>query len=773
MQNLKLYTDVIHTPLFRDATIVIFIWKNVEGWPVVDVSENLEKLYGYKRQDYIEGKLTFAEQIHPDDYKQVLQEVIDASDDTTESFQHKPYRYLDAQGKYHWVSDHTSIIRDNEGNITHYVGYLTHIDQYVRYNEKLLEKNAYYKELFELVPVGICNNSMNDGSFIDVNSYLHSMCGYTKEEFLNLSYWDITSREYEKEEQTQLLSLQKYGKYGPYQKEYIHKDGHKIPVLLNGIKHVDKNGEEYIWSVIQDISEVTSMYKRLESSELKFRSIFENANDGILIVKENRFIELNQKAADLLNASKEYILHKSPADISPTYQTDGWHSSDKAKKIIEKVLAGENQVFDWQHLDANGKIINIEISLSLLNQENEKLVLCIWRDISERIEMMQTIEKEREKATRATMLKSRFLANMSHEIRTPMNGILGFIDILAKDETDEKKSEIFKHIKNSSNTLMTIINDILDISKIESGKLLVENVPFNANELFDSTAQMYKNLCSSKGITLIYNKGPLPYELVGDSVRIKQVLTNFLSNALKFTDNMGEIVLNVSYDQQRQVLQCSVKDTGIGIQKERLEHIFNDFEQEDSSTTRKYGGTGLGLSISARLIELMNGKILVQSTYKQGSTFSFNIPLVALQEPIQATSDDTSYMTEIKSFNAHVLIVEDNATNQLLLSILLDEFGVSFDIANDGLEALDMVKKSEYDLIFMDENMPNMNGIEATKEIRKMLTSNKNTPIVALTANAITGDKERFLEAGMDDYISKPYDDEDIKKALLKYVYTT
>ncbi len=772
MQHLKLYTDVIHTPLFRDATIVIFIWKNVEGWPVVDVSENLHKLYGYKREDYIEGKLTFAHQIHPDDYKQVLQEVIDASDKTTESFQHKPYRYLDANGTYHWVSDNTSIVRDDQGEIIYYVGYLTHIDQYVRYNEKLLEKNAYYKELFDLVPVGICNNSMHDGSFVDVNSYLHSMCGYTKEEFLNLSYWDITPIEYEKDEQAQLLALKKYAKYGPYQKEYIHKDGHRFPVLLSGIKHIDKNGNEYIWSVIQDISEVTNMYKRLESSELKFRSIFENANDGILIIKNNRFIELNQKAADLLNAPKEYVLHKTPAELSPPYQADGWHSGDKANNIIAKVLDGKNQVFDWQHLDLNGKIINIEISLSLLNQENEKLVLCIWRDISERIEMMQTIEKERKKATQATMLKSRFLANMSHEIRTPMNGILGFIDILAKDEKDEKKCELFKHIKNSGHTLLTIINDILDISKIETGKLLIEKVPFDASELFDSIANMYEHLCSSKDITFTYYKEELPYQLIGDSVRIKQVLTNFLSNALKFTQKNGTIILKVAYTHE-QKLYCSVQDTGIGIKQERLKYIFNDFEQEDTSTTRKYGGTGLGLSISTRLIELMDGEILVESEYAKGSTFSFSIPLLAREKPVEQTDDDRSNVPQLKSFNAHVLIVEDNATNQLLLSMLLDEFGVSFEIAKDGLEALKMVQKNSYDLIFMDENMPNMNGIEATKEIRKMQTTRKNIPIVALTANAISGDKERFLEAGMNDYISKPYDDEDIQKALLKYVHTS
>ncbi len=773
MHNLELYTNVIHTPLFKDSNIVIFIWKNVEGWPVVDVSQNLEKLYGYKPQEYKNGTLTFAEQIHPDDYAQVLKEVIDSSDATTESFQHKPYRYLDASGNYHWVSDNTSIIRNDAGDIIYYVGYLTHIDQYVRYNEKLLETNAYYKELFDLVPVGICNNSMKDGSFVDVNSYLHTMCGYTKEEFLNLSYWDITPIEYEKEEEMQLLSLKKHGKYGPYQKEYIHKDGHRIPILLNGIIHIDKDGDTYIWSVIQDISEVTNMYKRLESSELKFRSIFENANDGILILKENRFVELNQKAADLLNASNEYILNKTPAEISPEYQPDGWFSADKAKQLTVKVLQGENKVFDWQYLDARGDIVNIEISLSLINKNDESFVLCIWRDISERLDMMRTIENEREIATNATKLKSRFLANMSHEIRTPMNGILGFIDILSKEETDPKKCELFEHIKNSGNTLLTIINDILDISKIESGKLSIESIPFHINELFDKTVHMYQELSKDKDITLVYNEGYLPYQVIGDSVRIKQVLTNFLSNALKFTHIGGEITLSVNYNEKEELLECSVEDNGIGIQKERLQHIFNDFEQEDISTTRKYGGTGLGLSISARLIELMGGEITVESEYKQGSKFSFFIPLKSLQEPSQKSLDDVTQLENINSFNAHVLIVEDNTTNQLLLSILLDEFGVKFDIANDGVEAVEMLQHSLYDLIFMDENMPNMNGIEATKKIRSLENNNSKLPIIALTANAISGDKERFLEAGMDDYISKPYDDKDIKQALIKHIYSS
>ena len=768
MKNLGLYTTVLHSPLFKNGPIVIFIWENSEGWPVLDVSENIKNLYGYETSEYIEGHIAYADQIHPDDIAQVFEEVTQSSSDpSVETFEHKPYRYLAKDGTYHWVTDNTSIIRDENGEITHYIGYITDITEYVTTSEKLIEKNALYKKLFEISPVGLANNKMSDGSFVEINKNLYTMCGYTKEEFQALSYWDITPIKYKEQEALQLKSLKEKGMFGPYKKEYIHKDGHLISVLLNGVKHVDNQGEEYIWSVVQDITQLQEAFQEIRSKELKFTSIFENANEGISILKNGIFTEVNSKLLEMLECDESYLVGKSPIEISPEYQADGSLSSEKANAYIQKVLDGEAQVFDWQHLNAKGEIVDIEISLGFIPNGDESFVICLWRDISERIEILNHLKEAKEKADNASKLKSRFLANMSHEIRTPMNGILGFVDILAKDEKDERKKELYSHIKASGKSLLAIINDILDISKIESGKLHIVSAEFSASELFDSVAHLYKQLCEDKDIALLYERpSDFPEHFNGDDVRIKQVIINFLSNALKFTKKGGEIRYSVHYTDGQ--LTCSIKDSGTGIREENLEKIFNDFEQEDISTTRKYGGTGLGLSISSKLVSLMGGKIDVSSEFGVGSTFSFTIPLEVIDSTPEEEPQESH--SEATLFHAHALIVEDNKTNQLLLSMLLEDFGVTYEIAEDGLMSLKAVEESRFDIIFMDENMPNMNGIEATKQIRSGSSENRDIPIIAVTANALSGDREKFLEAGMSEYLSKPYDDEDLKRVLQKYL---
>ncbi len=769
MEDLALYTDALHSPLFINGPIVIFIMENKDSWSIVEVSKNIKKMYGYTPFEYSDGEISHMDKIHPADRVRVLEKLSSAKSLNEESVEHKPYRYEDSTGVYHWVSDSTTLLRDKRGEITHFISYITDITEYVLSNEKLLETNSLYNKLFEISPVGLANNKMSDGSFVEINASLHNMCGYTKEEFKKLSYWDITPITYKAQEEKQLKLLQKNGKYSLYKKEYIHKDGHKVSVLLNGIKHTDSNGEEYILSVIQDISELQEAFNDVKSNELKFASIFENVNEGISILKNGIFTKVNSKLTEMFVCDNGYFIGQSLLDISPEFQADGESSQEKSSKLIEKVLSGEPQVFDWQHITPQGKILDFEISFGFIPNGENSFIICLWRDISDRINMLKKLQEAKEKADNANMLKSRFLANMSHEIRTPMNGILGFVDILAKGETDRRRQELYGHIKNSGKTLLAIINDILDISKIESGKLEIEQIEFSADELFDNVAKLYRNLCLDKDVTFIYTRElDFPKKLLGDDVRIKQVLINFLSNALKFTQKGGEIYYDVKYNES--YLTCSIQDNGTGIQKENLEKIFNDFEQEDISTTRKYGGTGLGLSISSKLVSLMNGKIDVLSEFGEGSTFSFTIPL----EYIAYSSQEEDFLEENDDncFDGHVLIVEDNKTNQLLLSILLEDFGVTFEIANDGLESLESVKKSKYNIIFMDENMPNMNGAEATKEIRKGQTNNKDIPIIALTANALTGDRQKFLDAGMSEYISKPYDDEDIRRVLQKYLPT-
>ncbi len=365
--------------------------------------------------------------------------------------------------------------------------------------------------------------------------------------------------------------------------------------------------------------------------------------------------------------------------------------------------------------------------------------------------------------------KSDFLANMSHEIRTPMNAILGFIQILIKDESDEEKLKKFKIINQSGKSLLRIINDILDFSKIDSNKMLIENIPYNIKDTFKHVVELFKARASDNSLNLVLNIDEnTPNKILGDQVRVEQVLSNLISNAIKFSKQDGTITINLSYDQENSSVRCEVIDTGVGISKEKIDDIFNAFTQEDSSTTRRFGGTGLGLSISRALCELMGGSIGVESELDKGSVFYFTLNIIEVEEEIDKNSVD-SINSDDNQLKGEILIVEDNKTNQLLLSMLLDDFDLDYTIANDGLEAIEKLQNNKFDLVLMDENMPNMNGIEATKAIREM-PEIKDIPIIAVTANALDGDRERFIDAGMDDYLAKPIEVDKLEVILKKFL---
>jgi len=371
--------------------------------------------------------------------------------------------------------------------------------------------------------------------------------------------------------------------------------------------------------------------------------------------------------------------------------------------------------------------------------------------------------KQKERAQKLAKVKSEFLANMSHEIRTPLNAMFGFIHILQEKECDEESKKYLNIIEKSGENLLTIINDILDFSKLEAEKFQIEYIEFNPKEEIEVIHQLFASKASEKGILLKIEETNLKYNLISDPTRIKQVIANLLSNAIKFTPSNKTITLKVEYKQQNSELFVSVEDEGIGIPKDKLGHIFEAFSQADSSTTRKYGGTGLGLTISHRLVELMGGELKVESEVDKGSKFYFSIPVKeggVITKKVQIHTD-----TKNKKYNYHILLVEDNKANQMFMKVILKKLGITFDIANDGVEAVELFTKNAYDIVLMDENMPNMNGIEATKKIREYERANNlsHTTIVALTANALEGDKDRFILAGMDYYLSKPLDIDKLK----------
>ena len=375
------------------------------------------------------------------------------------------------------------------------------------------------------------------------------------------------------------------------------------------------------------------------------------------------------------------------------------------------------------------------------------------------------LKESENKAKEATSAKSEFLANMSHEIRTPLNAIFGFLNLLKKMKHTPKAEQYLTITLSSSQTLLSIINDILDFSKIESGKFSFEMSPFKTKDLFEQVHQMFIPIANEKNInlTLNYNEDIEPY-IETDITRIKQVITNLLSNAIKFTPDLGHIELNVSCNNS--TLGVKVIDSGIGIPQDRLSSIFLKFEQADNSTTRKYGGTGLGLAISYFIIESLGAELKVESQLGKGSVFSFEIPV----KTVDKTVEDISIENIHNSFSGHVLLVEDNKTNQMMMKIILEELGLTIDIANDGAEGIEAYKKTNYDIIFMDENMPNVNGIEATKEILRLQDGANNTPIIALTADAVNDARERYVAVGMQDYLAKPLNEKELTRVLNTYL---
>ncbi len=397
-------------------------------------------------------------------------------------------------------------------------------------------------------------------------------------------------------------------------------------------------------------------------------------------------------------------------------------------------------------------------------------------DITEIKKTTAVLEQARIQANAANVAKSEFLANMSHEFRTPMNVIVGLVSILKKtDLLPEKKQKILNTLSEESDRMMSLINNLLDITKIENDVVELQNIPFDLAQLLEEIVSIQNVVASEKDLVLHidYISGPQNL-LIGDPLRLKQALLNIVGNAIKFT-RTGSVTLRVDCRMKNEtnaILSISVKDTGIGIREDQIEHIFSKFTQADTSSTRRFGGTGIGLAISKTLIEKMGGTLDVNSIYGCGSCFTITVPMqcniagwpepqLPLEQPPQRTGN-----------GAHILIVDDYPPNIALVSFLLDEIGCTFSIAENGEDAVRQTENRKFDLILMDVQMPVMDGLKATRIIREREKQRKSgkSNIIGMTAHALKGDRERCFGAGMNEYISKPFTPEELQKKVTRFV---
>lgn len=480
----------------------------------------------------------------------------------------------------------------------------------------------------------------------------------------------------------------------------------------------------------------------------------------LLIVMLTRLLQGNREAAYSIVGMASFFV----GTLSVALGSMNVHSYYLEASVLLKV--GSNMEMVLFSIALAYRINRLQLSERLALESAEHAL----REAHINNSYMEKINEVNERLEQALEAKSAFLANMSHEIRTPMNGILGMVSMAKDTDLNPEQRNYLEVAERSGKTLLALINDVLDLSKIEAGKLEIETIDFNLDQLVSDLKNLYGMQLKDKGLEFSYfRQTDVPLWIKQDHTRLWQILSNLIGNAIKFTDE-GRIAIHIEIINGDTLL-IQVMDTGIGIDEQAQEKIFSSFTQADNSTTREYGGTGLGLSISSKLAELMGGELTVESEKGIGSSFKLSMPLVEGIPPSDANhtySDDEGVVTE-SCEGLHVLLVEDNKVNQMVAQGMLKKLKVTMDTANDGLEGVDLATKNTYDLILMDMQMPNMDGIEATQLIIARAGPNQHTPIIAMTANVMDSDKKACIEAGMKDHLSKPVDIDSLHDMMIKW----
>jgi PAS domain S-box-containing protein len=497
--------------------------------------------------------------------------------------------------------------------------------------------------------------------------------------------------------------------------------------------------------------------------------------------EEGNMLDCNMEALHMLRLSKKSDYMDHFFDLNPEYQPDGRPTKQKAAELVKAAFETGHQQFEWMYRTGDGEPLPVETTLVRIPWKDGQRIVAYSRDLREikanerkmreAEEHRRMLEVQALAAQAASEAKSHFLASMSHEIRTPMNAIIGMSELMRIDNLDDLQLQYFMDIRKMSHSLLQIINDILDFSKIEAGKLNLVPADYNIFSLYDNICSLMQFTIGDKPLEFRHSiSDDLPQVLFGDDGRVRQIIMNIVNNAIKYT-KQGHVDLKLGRVEKNEqsYLSITVEDTGIGIKKENYAKLFAAFEQLDNRKNRGIGGTGLGLSITKRLVDMMDGEISFESEYSIGSTFQVLLPLIEGDADNMIRPDEGRHA--FASPDTSVLVVDDNAVNLTVALGFLSKHDIRPDTAESGKEAIALVRRKKYDIIFMDHMMPEMDGIEATQHIRALGEEHHgNVPIVALSANVVSSARDAFLEAGMDDFIPKPIEAGKLNSILLKWL---
>ncbi|TGL15015.1 PAS domain-containing hybrid sensor histidine kinase/response regulator [Leptospira meyeri] len=710
-------------------------------------------------------------QLHPDDQKRVIEEW--QKNVINESIFNIKFRIRRYDGVYHWFDTMAIPIKDSNSQIIRWLGSNTDIQELYKIQESLEQSKKLLQDAQKISKIGswevdFKTNQLNWSDQMYINFGLSKTGEDLNRDLISKLYTPENPKEWNEK----LQDCQNFGI--PFSERlYVNKDGSKS-LLLARVEAVISEGNIIgLKGTCQDISEEVQITKSLEDIKTRLEIALEGANIGIwewditlnhLVWDDQMFVIYGKDKENFSNAYEAWASGVHPDDI------------EMVQKEI-KLAFNSNQNFNSQFrvIRDNGEIAYVLGRAKVFYDTGGNPVKMIginW-DITKFKLNEMALEKAKADAMQSSIAKAQFLANMSHEIRTPINGIIGMAYLLKDTQLNSLQLEYLEHIDQSGSILLSLVNDILDLSKIESGKIDIESIDFSLEQTIDFVLSTLTFTAKNKGIHLNseYDRENQHW-LKGDPSRIKQVLLNLINNAIKFTSS-GSVTIKTEYEPEindRLRFRVGVIDTGIGIPEEEQHKLFHKFSQTDSSTHRKYGGTGLGLSISKLLIEKMGGTIGVESTFGKGSTFWFELDLPIGKEKF--LEDDLSEELKVhpNKSSTRILVAEDNVVNQKVTTALLKKLGFECQIVANGLEVLSIIESIKFDLILMDCQMPEMDGFEATETIRKLKNTNNQIPIIAMTANAMAGDREKCIASGMNDYLTKPVISKDLANILTKWL---